>query len=223
MTTIVGTSTATAIILSIEDLPPQMPAASLVDNICSLVFMAELSIYVASASTKSPAAEPKAPAAELEGVVRVQRLHYGSPIQIVIDLAPIVHFVQDAGIVAVMAVLMKLSKDGSEVWKNLEEAAAARRARRNIQKGYVPAGNWRTRRLEAQRLEEVESDSFNAALEAVVSAAAQALQETGKIKNTDHASERMRSAGRIFLEYSEEATHEAAKTLRKATIEVELD
>lgn len=202
--------TATELVVAM-DLPQALSARQVIAQIEAINFGIELCGAIAHPAEKALIrvlqSQPVAmyPATFPE-VVQINRLHYGSPLELMIDLPSLIEFLGDVGIIAFTALITKAFTQSSEGWKNLEEAMVLRRERKAAKRP-------------ARRASLSEGSGVKGFLEPLIQALVDELAENNQKVNTDQA----RAAGRRYIEYHEEEAHEAGKILKSKTITIDFE
>ncbi|TFD86953.1 hypothetical protein E3T61_13845 [Cryobacterium lactosi] len=171
----VGTSSATKIVVTVDNVASSITADDLIEIINAVVFAFEFSASTAQDAlkqvynSKSPSRESR-----FRESIRVRRMGYGSPVQIVIDLKPVIDFLTNGGYLIFLGVLAKIFVDGTTSWKNLQEVTNTRRKNKLLRDRMKRARNANTRILaeptgeELRRLAEEEKAAMLKLLEPLV-------------------------------------------------------
>ncbi|GAA5032536.1 hypothetical protein ACFQRL_04390 [Microbacterium fluvii] len=132
MSNLVATRTATELVFVVHDTDAGLPAREFLAIIESINFAIEFSGHLAEVA--APPAQPTRWEGDkqLADHVRIRRLRYGSPIEIVLDLQPLMNFLTNGGWLVFLGLVTKVFSQGATGWKTLEEAIELRRKSKSI-------------------------------------------------------------------------------------------
>lgn len=153
--------------------------------------------------------------------VRISRLQYGSPLQIVIDLTEISDLLKSVGSVGFSVIAYKLLTKGPEAWKTLEEALALRAERKAARR--------------AARLEKSESETskepaapdahgdelLEGSIAAFLAPVADDVMTVSEQNGLGLDRNQVLAAGIKYIEIHEYESRSAGQMLKKTTVKVE--
>jgi hypothetical protein len=229
--TFLESDTATQLVFTVEDLPRDLPARFFIAHLMSLIVSIELAIAVAceeDRDRKGPT--PLGPTSDL---IRVRSLKYGSPVELVVDLEPIMEFLSTAGWIAFLALLTKLFSDVGSIWKTFEEAGKARLERQKLRLELKLLKENRSARAgqydplpefdrEIARLNKKAEDTISEAIASLVEAVSSSLPESMNVGERARIRIGAQIAARRYINGHDEEVTVAGESLRGKHIRIDL-
>lgn len=153
--------------------------------------------------------------------VRISRLQYGSPLQIVVDLTAISDFLKSVGPVGFSVIAYKLLTKGPEAWKSLEEALTLHAERKAARRAARRAKSESETSKEPAAPDPVSDASLEGSIAAFLDPIADEVMAVSEQNGLGLDRDQVLTAGIKYIEIHEYESRSAGATLKKTTVKVE--